>query len=378
MNHNRITREGSLTGNRRPFPHGRIAGWTMFSATLALLTGAVAPGVSGEAQPQVINYAGDGSDLQQVIDQAPPKAILSSDPKEQVELTTPLVISKALTLKGLNARLPEKLSKTPLIVVEAEGVAIVDTELHGNYDSVPQGERAALLRIHAGNFRVERCKLYDSSKDGVEITPTGTAKKQGADIVGGVIRDIEAHRIGRDAVSISGGNQGLRVRDLTVENISLERGYLRGAVEVSDGTDNISVCNVYAEGCVYAIDVQDHGGRSAPNTNVVIENVCAVRCKHIIRTANSERGHANLTLRNLSGMSCESPVRISNTENVRIENLAILGHSSDALPPISIKNCHGVVVKNAIVQSSKFSDDPVESQKCSAVSFENLIRQDPD
>ena len=35
-------------------------------------------------------------------------------------------------------------------------------------------------------------------------------------------------------VSISGGNKGLKVRNLVVENIHLEKGYHRGAVEVSD------------------------------------------------------------------------------------------------------------------------------------------------
>jgi hypothetical protein len=111
---------------------------------------------------------------------------------------------------------------------------------------------------------------------------------------------------------------------------------------------------------------------------VVIENVFAVRCKHIIRTANSERGHAHLTLRNLSGMSCQWPVQISHTQNVKLENLVILGHTSDALPPIGLKNCHRVVVKNAIVQTANFSDQPVQSQTCTAVSIENLTRQDPD
>jgi len=343
-----------------------------FLAALAMLGHTFASKVHAQGEPPVINYAGDGSDLQRVIDDAPPKATVICDGKKQLEFAAPIVIRRAMTLKGLNARLPERLGRTSLIVVEAEGVAIVDVELHGNYNSVSQKARAPLIKIHADSFRVERCKFYDSSKDGVEVAP----KRGGKDIVGGVIKDIEAFRIGRDAVSITGGNRGLRVRDVTVENVSLKKGYKRGAVEVSDGTDNITVRNVYAENCPYGIDVQDHGKGSAPNTNIVIENVEAVRCRHIIRTANRPLGHANLTLRNFTGKSCQSPVKISNTKNVKIENLKIIDHTSERYPPIGLKNCHGVTLKNVTIETSKFSDKPIQTVECSDVTVEGLVRQE--
>jgi len=299
----------------------------------------------------VIRYVGDGSDLQQVIDDAPARATIRCDPGCQLELTAPVTLNKALTLKGLNARLPERLARTSLIVVEAEGVTIADVELHGNFDSVHQDERAPLIAIHAGDFRLERCKFFDGSKDGVEVAP----RRDGKDIVGGV----------------SGGNRGLRVRDVTVENVRLEKGYFRGAVEVSDGTDRITVRNVYAEACVYAIDVQDHGTGSAPNTNVHIENVEAVDCRHIIRTANRDLGHAHLTLRKITGKNCAAPVQISNTKQVTIEGLAILEHRGNS-PPIVLTNCHGVRLKNVTVESAQFADQPVKSSKCSEVDVDGL------
>lgn len=194
----------------------------------------------------------------------------------------------------------------------------------------------------------------------------------GTDIVGGIIRDIEAFRIGRDAVSISSGNLALRVRDVTVENVSLRKGYLRGAVEVSDGTDNIRVRGVYAEGCPYAIDVQDHRGRSAANTNIDIEDVTAVNCRHIIRTANSPRGHAKLTLRNFTGKKCEAPVKISNTRDVSIDGLRILGHESQKSPPISIENCQGVNLENVPIVTAHFADQPSRSKNCVDVNLTGL------
>jgi len=348
-------------GFRMTCSHHVYANFRVFELVPAPSTEARAPDGS-----DVIRYTGDGSDLQDVIDRAPEKGTVACDREKPIVLSVPIVIRKPLTLTGLNARLPEELGKTSLLVVEAAGVAITDVELHGNYDSVSQKVRAPLIKIHGGNFRLERCKFYDSSKDGVEVTP----KRGGGDVVGGVIRDIEAFRIGRDAVSISGGNRGERVRDVVIENVSLKKGYKRGAVEVSDGTDNITVRNVYAESCPYGIDVQDHGKGSAPNTNIVVENVEAVRCRHIIRTANRALGHANLTLRNLIGRSCTLPVQISNTKNVTVEGLKVLDHKNEKSPPIVLKNCHGVVLKGLSIESSTFADKPIQAVKCTEVRCE--------
>ncbi|MCH8217015.1 MAG: hypothetical protein IH892_09610 [Planctomycetes bacterium] len=303
-----------------------------------------------------------------MIDDAAPGATIVCDTEAQFELSAPLVIKKPMALKGLNARLPRGLGRTSLIVVDAVGVALTDIELHGNYDSVDQQDRASLIKIRKGNFRLERCKFYDSSKDGVEISP----ESGGTDIVGGIIRDIEAFRIGRDAVSISGGNQGLRVRDVTVENVSLSKGYLRGAVEVSDGTDNIRVRGVYAEDCPYAIDVQDHRGRSAANTNIDIEDVTAVNCRHIIRTANSPRGHAKLRLRNFTGKNCEAPVKISNTKDITIDGLKVLNHQSQKYPPISLENCRGVHLENVSLETAHFADQPVRLKNCADVDLTGI------
>ena len=190
--------------------------------------------------------------------------------------------------------------------------------------------------------------------------------------MGGIIRNIRAFRIGRDAVSISGGNRGRRVRDVTVRNVSLKKGLLRGAVEVSDGTDNIKVRGVYAERCAYAIDVQDHGGKSAPNTNIDIQDVTAVNCRHIVRTANSRRGHAGLTLRDLTARRCEAPVRITNTRNVAIDTLKILDHRSRRSAPIDLQNCRGVTLGNVTVETARFADRPVQTRNCHEVDAEDV------
>src|SRR5436190_7728039 len=255
----------------------------------------------------------DQRDLQQVIDSAPANSIVQCDPNRLMTLSVPVAIRKPLTLVGLHARLPDKLGKTSLVVVEAKGVTVTDFELIGNADSVAQNERAPLLVIHAGDFRVERGRMINSSKDGIQISADSL---QGEDLIGGVVRDIVGRGVRRDVVSISGSNgNGRRVRNVLVDNVRCYDSDLRGAVEVSDGTDNITVRKVYAESSVYAIDVQDHKQPDQVNRNVVIEDIFALRCKHAIRTANSRQGHSNLTMRDITADSCISPVQISHTEN---------------------------------------------------------------
>ena len=200
-----------------------------------LFTGVVLCATPALGEP-VVRYMGDGSDLQPFLDDQPAHTVVVCDESKMFTFRKPLMIHRALTLQGLHARLPEKLGRTALIEVHAEGVTLLDLELHGNYDSVPQDQRSTLIWIAHGGFRVERCRFFDGSKDGVMITP----EPGHGDLVGGTVRGIIAKRMGRDAVSISGGNRGARVINVTVEDVRLEQGFLRGAVEVSDGTKDIS------------------------------------------------------------------------------------------------------------------------------------------
>ncbi len=123
-------------------------------------------------------------------------------------------MSKPLTLRGLNAKLPDELGRSSLITVTAKGATIEDFELHGNTDSVEQSQRAALIRLEAGDFCVQHGLVVDASKHGVYVVPT----KETGDIVGGVIRDIVGRRNSRCVVGIGdAGNEGVAVRNVVVE-----------------------------------------------------------------------------------------------------------------------------------------------------------------
>lgn len=298
--------------------------------------------------------------LQQVVNAAASNSVVQCDPNQQLLLSVPITIRKPLVLAGLHARLPDKLGGTPLLVIDAKGVSIIDFEFVGNADSVSQKDRAPLLIVHAGEFRIERGRFLNSSKDGVMID----ADELKEDIDGGVIRDIVGRGVRRDVVSISGSSgNGRYIRNVLVDNV---RGYdsaFRGAVEVSDGTENITVRKVYAESSVYAVDVQDHQKPDQSNRNIVIEDVYALRCKHALRTANSRRGHGNLTIRDITADQCISPVQISHTDNVNLSNVRVLNHNSGK-PPIHIQDCRGVSIRDVTAENVSFQGAALLLENC--------------
>lgn len=311
----------------------------------------------------------DAVAMQDILDAAPPHSTVACNRNHTLILAAPVTIRKPLTLQGLNAKLPVGLSNSPLVVVEAEGVAITDFELTGNSDSVNQKDRCALLIVRAGNFRVERGLFVDSSKDGLMVDGPSVTNR---DIVGGIVRDIVGRGCVRDVVSLGGGGlHGHRIRHVLVDNVRGYESRLRGAVEVSDGTDHITVRRVYAEKCVYALDVQDHRKPQEINSNVVIEDVYAVDCTHAIRTDNRANGHANLTMRDITAERCKAPLRLSNTRHLTLENVRILDHPAGQ-PALAISHCDGVVVRDIAIRESQHTGPAVLLENCNETLLDGL------
>jgi len=347
-----------------------------YLAAMVILATCVLPtgGLVAEEPPTIRLTGGSESEFQALLDKASEGAVVVCEQGKPLVVSKSLTIGKPMTLRGLKANLREKMGNMPLLIVDAKGVTLTDIEVHGNCDSVSQEDRAPLIHVKRGGFCIERCKFYDGSKDGIMVTPDDGA----GDIVGGTIRGIEGFRMGRDLVSLSGGCGGQRIRNVTVENVSLKKGYFRGAVEVSDGSDNITVRHVYAEEAVYAIDVQDHGAvqkgkpkPSAPNTNVTLEDVTAVSCRHVIRTANHPLGHADLTLRDFIAKNCRIPVQISNTTRVRIENLTITSEPPIG-SPIVLRRDDDVLIRNVTIKGLKKGVDAVQAKGSTNVKTERL------
>ena len=314
---------------------------------IALVVTAVAAG-GPSGSPDSISI--DAGALQEAVANAPPHAVLVADRSRQVEVTETVRIEKPVTLVGLNMRLKPGLAKTPIIEVLSEQVRIREFTLEGNGDSVKQPDRAPLILIRRGRFVVEDGETNNSAKDGVMITPV----PEYGDIEHGVLRNLTARNTIRDIVSIGGrGHEGLFVRHLVVENIRSYGSQLRGPVEVSDGSEHITVRDVYAESSFYGVDVQDHSREGMVNRQILIDGVQVKDCVTAVRTANRDFGHNGLTIRNVTGVDFRAddrwrPLHVRNTSNVVIENVRIEGGPPEG-PWVLVQNSDNLTLRNVAI-----------------------------
>lgn len=295
-------------------------------------------------RPCVIAIA--GGDLQAALDAAPPYSTLVADKRQELVVDRTIQVNKPVTITGLRARLREKLTKTPLLEVFAEGVTVSDFVLSGNISTVAYEDRASLLVLRKGNFIVQNGEFLDSAKDGVMVTPL----VGGGSIEHGVIRNIVGRNNARDLVSIAGlGEHGLFVRHILVENVRCYDSRDRGAAEASDGSEFITFRDIYSESSVYGIDVQDHNREGQVNRNIVIDGLHVRHCISAIRTANHDFGHTGLFIRNLVGESFRvdrtwPPLHIRNTRNVQLENIRL--HGSAKGPVVHLSDVWGLLVRD--------------------------------
>ena len=300
------------------------------------------------SHPRVIPI--DAADLQQAVRAAPPHAVLVADRATEVEVSKTVQVDKPLVLAGLNMRLRPGLGKVPILEVLSENVHIRDFRLVGNGDSVEQADRAPLILVRRGRFVIENGQTDNSAKDGVMITPAA----EFGNIEHGVVRNLTGRDTIRDIVSIGGrGHEGLFVRHLVVENIRSYGSRLRGPVEVSDGSEHITVRDVYAESSFYGVDVQDHSSPGMVNRHVLIDGVQVRDCVTAIRTANRDFGHDGLTIRNVTGTDFRSdrrwsPLHVRNTSNVVIENVLLRGGPTDR-PWVFVENVRNLTLRNVTV-----------------------------
>ncbi len=286
----------------------------------------------------------------QTIEQAPPHSKLIFDRNTFITLQRPLVIEKPLILTGIRARLADGVTDQPLIKVIADDVTITDFELYGNRGTVPRKGRHVMLEIRSSGFYIEKGRFINGSKDGMMIhTPSA-----GGNIVGGIIKNLIGRDNGVDVVSIDGGGKGQMISNLLVENIRCYNSVEKGAVEVADGCQNITVRTVYAENSLYAVDIQDHGKHGKINRNVVVDDVYALNCEHGVRTALHPNGHENITLLNIVAEKCRRPVRLKNIKNLKLHNVTVLDQDGDR-HLIYIRECDEVSFRNITVRNATFA-----------------------
>lgn len=357
---------GIIIDQLRPFDRLRTKAFQTAAACgffLAILSSLQAQEPAAE-EPAVIHVG--SQDIRQIIRAAPPHSTIEFNPNIVLTLSSPIVIDKPLTLRGINARLADGIGRISIIVVESKGFRLSDFKLRGNANNVPSDDRAPLVTIRAGDFSVERGIFVNSAKDGVMIQAEAT------DIVGGTVRDVMGIGCVRDVVSIAGGKRAAKIRNVLVENVRAYGSILRGGVEVSDGMDNVTVRKVFARDCVYAVDVQDHNHPRQDNHNVVLQDIYALNCTHAIRTKNTAQGHTNLTIRDVTAEHCKLPLRISNTSNVNLTGVRVLNHDSPE-PPVMVSNCDGVSIRDVLVENVSPAEAALLLQDCDLALIDGLV-----
>ena len=327
---------------------------------------------------RVVQVEGDA--LQAAIDAAAPGGLVLADPNRQIIVEETIRVDKPLTISGLHAKLIDGLDETPLMKVTADGFRMDNFHLIGNRHTVEHQNRASLVVIEASDFIVEKGTIEQSSEHGIEISANGRHAENGT------VRDIIGHDMGRDHISLQGtGEHGFFVKNVVVERIRAYGSNTRGALEVADGNENITVRDIYAEDCRYGVDFQDHvkQGMGQTNLRVTIEKVFTRRCSHAVRSATAAgMGHRNLTLRDISGTEwidgsgegkMAQPIVINHTDNVLIENVDLMGEGETIYSGLLILNSNNVRIKNLVIDEVSVYREAVLVENCSGVLIQDAF-----
>lgn len=307
--------------------------------------------------------------LQTILDVCAPGTIIQCSSEDGVvEVAKTLVIRKPLTLRGLRARLPDGKGNTSLVQVTAAGVTVSDFELIGNSKTVPQSKRQSLLVIQAGDFHVENGVFRDSTRNGVSVELPLNAPKNSR-LVGGVISNVAGYNCARDIVSIGGNSNeddaarsDCAIVHVVIDDVRCFKDVLagkedgridsRGAVEVSDGTENITVKRVTAENSEYAVDLQTHDSGQR-NVNIVIEGpIVARNCLRAVGTRTMPGKCSKVVIQNVFAEKCVCVIDVrQNIDGLEISNVTATAQDLKAnASSVAVAKCNGLSITNVVLK----------------------------
>ncbi|KAJ8903431.1 hypothetical protein NDN08_004539 [Rhodosorus marinus] len=283
-------------------------------------------------------------DLEEQIESASDGDFLRANSNCEWTVDNAISIRSRITIRGVRAKLKSGVGLTAIFKVLEPGVIIEDFVLTGNKDSVKEAFRMSLILVFKSDVTIRNGVFYDSSQNGVAVR----ANQGASDIVGGLLENLEGHGCERDVVSISTRDNGLRgTRNITVKNIRAYKSRKKGAVEVSDGAEDIIVDNIYAERCVYAVDIQDHSkGKLESNNRIKISNVHAYRCKFAVRSETTDIGHSDIEISDVYARGCTRTMSLKNIMNLTIYNVRSEGNKGTG-NAIELMNCDNLVLRDA-------------------------------
>uniref|UniRef100_A0A7S0G4Z6 Right handed beta helix domain-containing protein n=1 Tax=Rhodosorus marinus TaxID=101924 RepID=A0A7S0G4Z6_9RHOD len=291
--------------------------------------------------------------LAKQINDAPPFSTLIADKRCLWRINFSVLIRKSMTLSGVRLKLVSEVPRT-LLKIEAPGVRLHDFVLIGNSGFADaKATRMPLLHIVAGNFYVQNGQFYNSTKDGVLVSGERAEIINGP-IIGGVIKDIVGRGLDRDLVSLTTSSAGkVNTKNIVVDNVRMYSSGQRGAVEISNGVEDIFVRNVYAENCFYAVAIQDHGlGYLQMNKRVLISNVIAIHSDFAVLSQVVGVRHGEVSISRVIAKQCRKALILKNLDWVRVEDVRVIG-SQDSGPIVSIYNCANLKLRDISIGGGK-------------------------
>ncbi len=146
-------------------------------------------------------------------------------------------------------------------------------------------------------------------------------------------------------------------------------------MEVSDGTSDITVRNIYAEDSAYAVDIQDHNGPKQINVNVLIDNVTAIRCRHAVRFNVHDFGHRDISLQNITAIDNEQPLHIRHIDRLTATNVRIFG-SGEKWNPVSVSDCDGAILRGFWLERVPKAEHLITIEQSNHVLVDGVISRD--
>jgi hypothetical protein len=290
----------------------------------------------------------ENADLRKAIDLASPHSIIVCDREKRLTLESTLVISKPLTLKGLNAVLADGVGNTAILEIIADGVRLDDFKLKGNVNTIARHEKESLVKVYGSDFIIENGEVREASRHAIRVYGGGKEGK----LTDGILRNINGYNITRDVISLEGEGNEWPIDNVTVENIKAYNSPERGVVEVSDGATNVTISNIYGDSCRYGVCIQEHKpGQS--ERNIRIEGVRLRNCQKAVCTwGNYDNENMNITIRDVIAENVPSspdhmPLELEHIDNLTVDNITLVGCGK--APKISIQNCNRVNLRDIII-----------------------------
>lgn len=282
-------------------------------------------------------------DLNKQIQRAKSGDVLRANQECLFTVKKAIKIKKKLKIRNLRVRLKDGVGLTPIFKVLAEGVVIQNFVLYGNRKTVSQADRMSLILVFRSKCTIRNGVFVGATQNGVLVRPSD----KGKEIVGGRFENLVGRGCVRDVVSISTRDAGrLKSRNIVVKNIEAYDSRKKGAVEVSDGARNIYVENVYAERCVYAVDIQDHNkGAREKNSRIRISKVHAKNSKYAIHSETSDIGHSDIVIRNVRAENCNQAIYLKNIGKLSIDGVDSDGHRGKG-NGVELYNCNDLTLKH--------------------------------